>query len=100
MPVALRRAGFSAVCLFIGQKLKISHEQTVSIFQFYLRLLNFRLLVSIIKKVPRAGRSPYTFTLALAFHVGPISTNCHSRPNLKVQKKQVSEELSLLSVIT
>ena len=31
-----------------------------------------------------------TTTLALAFHVGPISTNGYSRPNLKVQKKQVS----------
>ena len=29
-----------------------------------------------------------TFTLALDFHVGPISTNGYSRPNLKVQKKQ------------
>ena len=29
-----------------------------------------------------------TFTLALDIHVGPISTNGYSRPNLKVQKNQ------------
>ena len=56
VPVGLRRAWFSAVGLFIGRKSKNLQEQNVSIFQFYMP--NFRLVGSIIKKVPRAGRSP------------------------------------------
>ena len=44
------RAGFSAVGLFLGRKSKISHEQNVKEFQFYIRMPNFRLLGSIIKK--------------------------------------------------
>ena len=43
-------AGFSAVGLFLGRKLKISHEQNVKEFQFYISMQNFRLLGSIIKK--------------------------------------------------
>ena len=41
---------FSAVGLFLGLKSKISHEQNVIYFQFYVRLPNFRLLGSLIKK--------------------------------------------------
>ena len=40
---------FSAEGLFLGLKSKISHEQNVIYFQFYVRLSNFRLLGSIIK---------------------------------------------------
>ena len=58
-PVGLIRAGFSAVGLFLGRKSKISHEQNVKEFQFYIRMPNFRLLGSIIKKkVPEGSRSP------------------------------------------
>ena len=54
--VGLRRAWFSAVGLFLGWKSKISHEQNVCIFQFYIRLPSFRLSGSIImKKLARAG---------------------------------------------
>ena len=49
-PVGLICAGFSAVGLFLGRKSKISHEQNVKEFQFYIRMPNFRLLGSIIKK--------------------------------------------------
>ena len=48
--VGLRHAWFSAVGQFVGRKSKISHEQNVSIFQFYIRLSNFRLVGAIIKK--------------------------------------------------
>ena len=41
---------FSAVGLFLGLKSKISHYQNVIYFQVYIRLSNFRLLGSIIKK--------------------------------------------------
>ena len=47
-PVGLIHASFSAVGLFLGQKSKISHEQNVKEFQFYIRLPNFRPLGSII----------------------------------------------------
>ena len=58
-PVGLIRAGFSAVGLFLGRKSKISHEQNVKEFQFYIRMPNFRFLGSIIKKkVPEGSRSP------------------------------------------
>ena len=57
-PVGLICAGFSAVGLFLGRKSKISHEQNVSIFQFNIRIPNFRPLGSIIKKVPEGSRSP------------------------------------------
>ena len=58
-PVGLIRAGFSAVGLFLGRKSKISHEQNVKEFQFYICLPNFRLLGSIIKKkVTEGSRSP------------------------------------------
>ena len=40
----------SAVGLFLGRKSKISHDQNVIIFQFYIRLPNFRHLSSIMKK--------------------------------------------------
>ena len=44
---------FSAVGLFLGLKSKISHEQNVIYFQFYIRLPNYRLLGSItFKKSP------------------------------------------------
>ena len=36
------RAGFSAVGLFLGRKSKISHEQNVKEFQFYIRVPNFQ----------------------------------------------------------
>ena len=49
-PVGLIRAGFSAVGLFLGRKSKISIEETPKEFQFYIRMPNFRLLGSIIKK--------------------------------------------------
>ena len=46
-------AGFSAVGLFLGRKFKISIEETPKEFQFYIRMPNFRLLGSIIKKSTR-----------------------------------------------
>ena len=49
-PVGLIRAGFSAVGLFQGRILKLSLEQNVKEFQFYIRMRNFRLLSSILKK--------------------------------------------------
>ena len=49
-PVGLIRAGFSAVDLFLSRKLKIFQEQNVKGFQFYIRMPNFRLPGSIIKK--------------------------------------------------
>ena len=49
-PVGLIRAGFLAVGLFLGRKSKNFHEQNVNEFQFYIRMPNFRLLGSIIKK--------------------------------------------------
>ena len=58
-PVGLIRAGFSAVGLFLDRKTKISQEQNVKEFQFYIRMPNFRLLGSIIKKkIPEGSRSP------------------------------------------
>ena len=58
-PVGLICARFSAVGLFLGRKLKISHEQNVKEFQFYINMQNFKLLGSIIKKkVPEGSRSP------------------------------------------
>ena len=58
-PVGLIRAGFSAVGLFLDRKSKISQEQNVKEFEFYIRMPNFRLLGSIIKKkVPEGSRSP------------------------------------------
>ena len=58
-PVGLIRAGFSEVGLFLGRKLKISNEQNVKEFQFYIRMQNFRLLGWIIKKkVSEGSRSP------------------------------------------
>ena len=52
-PVCLIRAGFLVVGLFLCQKSKISHEQNVKEFQFYMRMPNFRLLGSIINKSTR-----------------------------------------------
>ena len=46
----LIRAVFSAVGLFLGRKSKIFHEQNVKEFQFYIRIPNYRLLGSILKK--------------------------------------------------
>ena len=58
-PVGLIREGFSAVSLFLGKKkLKISHEQNVKEFQFYIRMPNSRRLGSIKKKVPEGSQSP------------------------------------------
>ena len=57
-PVGLIRASFSAVGLFLGRKSKISIEDTPKEFQLYIRMPNFRLLGSIIKKVPEGSRSP------------------------------------------
>ena len=56
-PVGLirARAGFSAVDLFVGRKSKIFQEQNVKEFQFYIRMLNFRPLGSIIKKCLRVA---------------------------------------------
>ena len=54
-PVGLICAGFSPVGLFLCRKLKISHEQNVKEYQFYIRMPNVRLLGSIIikKKYPK-----------------------------------------------
>ena len=41
-PVGLIHARFSAVGLFLGRKWKISHEQNVKEFQFYIHMPNFR----------------------------------------------------------
>ena len=43
--------GFRAVGMFLGPKSKISQEKNVKEFKFYLRMPNFRLLGSIIKKI-------------------------------------------------
>ena len=51
VPVGLRRACFSAVGLSLGLKSKISQEQNVKEFQFYIRMPYFRLLGLIIKKI-------------------------------------------------
>ena len=53
-PVGLIRTGFSAIGLFLGRKSKTFHEQNVKEFQFYIRMPNFRLLGSIIKKSTRS----------------------------------------------
>ena len=56
-----------AVFLFLGRKSKISHEQNGKEFQFYIRVLNFRLLGSIIKKkVPEGNR---TWRIRKMFHI-------------------------------
>ena len=47
-----------ALGLFLGIKSKISHEQNVKEFQFYMHLQNFRLLGSIIKKYLNLAGSP------------------------------------------
>ena len=47
-PVGLICSGFSAVGLFLGRKLKISHEQNVKEFEFYIRMPIFSFLGSII----------------------------------------------------
>ena len=53
-PVGLSCAWFLAVTLFLVWKSKISHEQNVKEFQFYIRMPNFMLLGSIIKiKYPK-----------------------------------------------
>ena len=57
-PVGLIRADFLAVGLFLGRKSKISHEQNVKEFQFYIRIPNFRPLGSIIKKKYRKVADP------------------------------------------
>ena len=45
---------FSAVGLFLGLKSKMSHEQNVIYFKFYIRLPNFILLGSILKKIAKS----------------------------------------------
>ena len=57
-PVGLIRVGFSAVGLFLDRKSKISHEQNVEEFQFYICIPNFRPLGSIIKKKYRKVAYP------------------------------------------
>ena len=55
----LRRAWFSGRRpISIGRKLKNFQEQNVKEFQFYIRMPNFRLLGSIIKKGTQSSRSP------------------------------------------
>ena len=63
--VGLIRAGLSAVGLFLGRKSKISHEQNVKEFQFYIRIPNFRLLGSIIKKVPKVADPLQSRTISI-----------------------------------
>ena len=70
-PVGLICAGFSAVGLFLGRKSKISHEQNVKEFQFYVHRPNFRLLGSIIKKVPEGSRF-FVENPIMAFNSGEI----------------------------
>ena len=56
-PLVFCLAAFRAVGLYLGLKLKISHKQNVKEFQFYIRMPNFRLLGSIIKKkIPQGNR--------------------------------------------
>ena len=52
-PVGLIRAGFLAIGLFLSRKSKISQEQNVKEFQFYICMPNFRILGSLIKKSAR-----------------------------------------------
>ena len=72
----LIRAGFSAVGLFLERKLKISHEQNVKEFQFYIRMQNFRLLGWIIKKKYPKVADPLKFTAniwsAVSFLIFPL----------------------------
>ena len=57
--VVLICTGFSVAVLFLGRKLKISLEQNVKEYQFYIRMPNFRPLGSIIKnKKTEGSRSP------------------------------------------
>ena len=88
-PEGLCHAWFSGRRPISRPKIKNFPEQNVKKFQFYIRMQNFRLLGSIIKKkYHHLADDLNTFTHTLDFHVGPISTNGYSRPNIKVQKKQ------------
>ena len=88
-PEGLCHAWFSGRRPISSPKIKNFPEQNVKKFQFYIRMQNFRLLGSIIKKkYHHLADDLNTFTHTLDFHVGPISTNGYSRPNIKVQKKQ------------
>ena len=61
------RPMFSAVGLFLGLKSKISHEQNVIYFQFYIRLPNCRLLGSIIFKKSPIRSIPLSILYRLFF---------------------------------
>ena len=61
------RPMFSAVGLFLGIKSKISHEQNVNYFQFYIRLPNCRLLGSIIFKKSPIRSIPLSILYRLFF---------------------------------
>ena len=56
-----------AVGLSLGRKSKISHEQNVKEFQFYIRMPNFRLLGSIVKKKYPKVADPLKRLLASLF---------------------------------
>ena len=58
---------FSAVGLFLSLKSKISYEQNVIYFQFYIRLPNFRLLGSIIFKKSPIWSIPLSILYRLFF---------------------------------
>ena len=58
---------FSAVGLFLGLKSKISYEQNVIYFQFYIRLPNFRDLGSIIFKKSPIRSIPLSILYRLFF---------------------------------
>ena len=61
------RPMFSAVGLFLGLKSKISHEQNVIYFQFYIRLPNCRLLGTIIFKKSPIRSIPLSILYRLFF---------------------------------
>ena len=61
------RPMFSAVGLFLGLKSKISHEQNVIYFQFYIRPPNCRLLGSIIFKKSPIRSIPLSILYRLFF---------------------------------
>ena len=57
-PVGLRRAYFSSRRPISRPKIENFPGTNVKEFQFYIRMPNFRLLTTIIKKSPRTNRFP------------------------------------------
>ena len=104
--VGLIRAGFSVVGLFLGRKLKISQEQNVKEFQFYISMQNFRLLGSIIKKKYskvadplktsadqyKFERNQWKISIYHEFDGNQYLTNAHQFRLQKIHCKQIFHE--------